>query len=189
MRLSILAAAVCLGAAALASAADPETRAKPADAKPAVAAPVVAPLQNTPKPGPTPNASHLKIARQLLDLVHVDRTTKQTLDVLLKMQLQQQPKLKPYEDVLRAFLQKYMSWDSLKEDYARFYAEALSEDELRQIITFYKTPAGQKAIHTIPLLMARGAALGQQRVQENRAELQEMINAKQKEMKEHHAVP
>ena len=82
-----------------------------------------------------------------------------------------------------------MSWDSLKADYARIYAEAFTEDELRQIITFYKTPAGQKAINKIPMLMGMGAALGQKRVQENRAELQEMINTKQKEMQEHHAVP
>jgi hypothetical protein len=142
-----------------------------------------------PKAGPTPTASHLRAAKQLLDIVHVDRTTKQTLDVLLKMQLQQQPKLQPYEDVLRTFLQKYMSWDSLKDDYARFYAEALTEDELKQIMAFYKTPVGQKAINTIPSLMAKGAALGQKRVQENRAELQEMINAKQKQLQEHHAVP
>jgi hypothetical protein len=183
MRPSILAAALLLAVAAAAFGADPE------GAAPETAAPLVAPVQATPKPGPTPTAAHLKTAAELLDIIHVDRTTKQTLDVLLRMQLQQQPKLQPYEDVLRAFLQKYMSWDSLKEDYARFYAEALTESELRQIIAFYKTPAGRKSIETIPALMAKGAQLGQQRVQENRAELQEMINARQKEMTEHHAVP
>jgi hypothetical protein len=184
MRLSILAGALWLGAAGLAYGAD----AAPPD-NPAAEAPQAAPAPPTAKPGPTPTASHLKTAAELLDIVHVDRTTKQTLDVLLKMQLQQQPKLQPYEDVLRTFLQKYMSWDSLKDDYARFYAEALTEDELKQIMAFYKTPVGQKAINTIPSLMAKGAALGQKRVQENRAELQEMINAKQKQLQEHHAVP
>jgi hypothetical protein len=188
MGLSRIAAALVLGATALAYAADPEVS-PPDAATPSAAVPPAASAQATPKPGPTPTAAHLKTAAQLLDLVHVDRTTKQTLDVLLKMQLQQQPKLQPYEDVLRSFLQKYMSWDSLKTDYARIYAEAFTEDELRQIITFYKTPAGQKAINKIPTLMGMGAALGQKRVQENRAELQEMINAKQKEMQEHHAVP
>jgi hypothetical protein len=186
MRLSRFAAALVLGATTLAYAAEPELDESAAPTPTTGPAAAVLP---TAKPGPTPTAAHLKTASQLLDLVHVDRTTGQTVNLLLKMQLQQQPKLQPYEDVLRSFLQKYMSWDSLKDDYARIYAEAFTEDELRQIITFYKTPAGQKAINKIPTLMGMGAALGQKRVQENRAELQEMINAKQKEMQEHHAVP
>jgi hypothetical protein len=187
MRLSRFAAALLLGATTLVHAADPEETAPESATPPASLS--AAPAQPTPKPGPTPTAAHLKTAAQLLDIVHVDRTTGQTINLLLKMQLQQQPKLQPYEDVLRNFLQKYMSWESLKADYARIYAEAFTEDELRQIIAFYKTPAGQKAINKIPTLMATGAALGQKRVQENRAELEEMINAKQKEMQEHHAVP
>ena len=191
MRWTILFAVLLLGAV-VAHGADPEADEAEPQVTPTLetpAAPAAPAAVLAPKAGPTPTASHLKTAKELLDIVHVDRTTKQTLDVLLRMQLQQNPKLQPYEDVLRAFLQKYMSWDSLKDDYARFYAEALTEPELKQIIAFYKTPVGQKAINTIPSLMAKGAALGQKRVQDNRAELQQMISEKQKEMQEHHAVP
>jgi hypothetical protein len=37
--------------------------------------------------------------------------------------------------------------------------------------------------------MAKGAALGQSRVQENREELQRMIQRRQKEIESHHPVP
>jgi len=163
MRWTMLFAALLLVALS-AYGADPEadpaeppvTPTLEAPAAPAAPAAVLAP-----KAGPTPTASHLKVAKELLDIVHVDRTTKQTLDVLLRMQLQQNPKLQPYEGVLRSFLQKYMSWDSLQDDYARFYAEALTEQELKQIIAFYKTPVGKKLVADEPRVLEDGMKAAQ----------------------------
>ena len=136
-----------------------------------------------------PSREHLKRAAELLQIVHVDRSTAEALDIALRLQLQQQPKLEPYEDALRAFMQKYMSWESLKDDYTRIYAEAFSEQELRQMIAFYRTSTGQKAVSMIPELMSKGAAIGQSRIQENRDELQQMIEKRQKEIESHHPVP
>jgi hypothetical protein len=178
MKASILAAALAVFATGVTASAESADRQAPA----AEAEPVASPAA-------PPSASHLKTAAQLLELVHVDRSTSQALDVVLKVQLRQQPNLAPYEHTLRAFMQKYMSWESLKGDYARIYAEAFSEEELRQMIAFYRTPTGQKAISMIPELMAKGAALGQSRVQENREELQRMIQRRQKEIESHHPVP
>ena len=178
MKASILAAALAVFATGVTASAESADRQAPA----AEAEPVASPAA-------PPSASHLKTAAQLLELVHVDRSTSQALDVVLKVQLRQQPNLAPYEHTLRAFMQKYMSWESLKGDYARIYAEAFSEEELRQMIAFYRTPTGQKAIKMIPELMAKGAALGQSRVQENREELQRMIQRRQKEIESHHPVP
>ncbi|HSD11131.1 MAG TPA: DUF2059 domain-containing protein [Candidatus Binatia bacterium] len=173
MRASILAAALAILATGVAKAAEsPQPSASVAEAE-----------------STTPSASHLKAATELLELVHVDRSTADALDVVLKVQLRHQPKLAPYEDTLRAFMQKYMSWESLKGDYARIYAEAFTEEELRQMIAFYRTPTGQKAVRMIPELMAKGAALGQSRVQENREELQKMIQKRQKEIDSQHPVP
>jgi uncharacterized protein len=178
MKASILAAALAVFAAAV-----PETVESPDRLQPAGEA------EPSASPAAVPSESHLKTAAELLDLVHVDRSTSQALDVVLELQLRQQPNLGPYEHTLRAFVQKYMSWESLKGDYARIYADAFSEAELRQMIAFYRTPTGQKAIKMIPELMAKGAALGQSRVQENREELHRMIQRRQKEIESHHPVP
>ncbi len=178
MKASILAAALAFFTAGVAETVESPERRPPAGE-----------AESTASPAAAPSESHLKAAAELLDLVHVDRSTSQALDVVLKLQLRQQPNLEPYEHTLRAFVQKYMSWESLKGDYARIYADALSETELRQMIAFYRTPTGQKAIKMIPELMAKGAALGQSRVQENREELQRMIRRRQKEIESHHPVP
>jgi hypothetical protein len=178
MKATILAAAFAVLAAGVAETVEsPDRSPAAAEAEPAAS------------PAVPPSASHLKTAAQLLELVHVDRSTSQALDVVLKLQLRQQPNLSPYEHTLRTFMQKYMSWESLKGDYARIYAEAFNEEELREMIAFYRTPTGQKAIKMIPELMAKGAALGQSRVQENREELHRMIERRQKEIESHHPVP
>ena len=60
-----------------------------------------------------------------------------------------------------------------------------AEAELRDMIAFYKTPTGQKAIAKLPALMAKGAQIGQQRIQEHLPELQEAIKKRiQEETKE-----
>src|SRR5262249_4926596 len=157
MKASILAAALAVFATGLAETGKSPDRLRPAGE-----------AESTASPAAAPSESHLKTAAELLELVHVDRSTSQALDVVLKVQLLQQPHLEPYEHTLRAFVQKYMSWESLKGDYARIYADAFSEAELRQMIAFYRTPTGQKAIKMIPELMAKGGALGQSRDQEYR---------------------
>lgn len=48
-------------------------------------------------------------------------------------------------------------------------------------LAFYRTPLGQKMVTRLPLLLQKGAALGQKAVQEHLPELQEEIAKKMKE--------
>lgn len=40
------------------------------------------------------------------------------------------------------------------------YVEAFSEDEIKDLITFYETPTGKKVIKMLPILSVRGAQIG-----------------------------
>lgn len=44
----------------------------------------------------------------------------------------------------------------------QLYAESFSAEELMQILTFYRSPAGQKTINLAPILQQKGALIGQQ---------------------------
>ena len=39
--------------------------------------------------------------------------------------------------------------------YVRIYTESFTEDEVSGMISFYRTPIGQAAIHKMPLLMQK----------------------------------
>ena len=123
------------------------------------------------------DASHRKAAESLLGLMGMETLFSQSVDQMLAMQVQQNPALAPYQTQMKAFLSKYMSWASLKDDMAKIYTTEFSETELNELNKFYQTPLGKKTVQKMPALMAKGAEMGQKRVQEHLPELQATIAA------------
>lgn len=62
----------------------------------------------------------------------------------LDTQLAADPSLMPYRDVMLGFFQDFVSWEKVRGDYARVYAERFSEPELRELAAFYRTPLGRR---------------------------------------------
>jgi len=127
-------------------------------------------------------SSHSAAALELLEVMKTDSNLQQAVDVALTAQLKANPALTNYEDVMRAFLSKYMSWEYLKDDLVRLYAEEFTESELRTITAFYRTDVGKKAVEEIPALMRKGGELGQAAVRAHLDELSEAIKKKSGEM-------
>ena len=116
-----------------------------------------------------------KEAAILLEASGTEKMMSQTAEQMLQVQLQQNPTLAPYKEIMLKFINKHMSYNSIKSELINLYAESFTAEELRDLTNFYKTPTGQKAIIKMPELMARGAQIGAMRVQSNITELQEMI--------------
>ena len=128
-----------------------------------------------------PSASHAAAVKELFQVMNLAKTTNEAVDVMYKAQVDANPALKQFEDVMRPFMAKYLSWKNLEPQMIQVYAEAFTEPEVRELIAFYKTPIGHKTVNLMPQLMQRGAALGQKAVQEHLPELQEAIAKKAKE--------
>jgi hypothetical protein len=120
-------------------------------------------------------ASHARVAEELLVTMDADNLLKQSISQMMQLQIQQNPQLGLYEKVLMRFFEKYMSWESLRPDFIDLYTQAFTEDELREILGFYKSQVGQKAVKAIPNLMAQGGQIGVKRIQDHLPELQTMI--------------
>jgi len=125
-------------------------------------------------------ASHRKAAETLFALMEMETLLSQSVDQMLAMQVQQNPALAQFQPQMKAFLNKYMSWASMKEDMTKIYTAEFSESELKELGKFYETPLGKKAVQKMPALMAKGAEIGQKRVQEHLPELQAALAADQK---------
>lgn len=52
-------------------------------------------------------------------------------------------------------LQQELRWEKLEPMSVRLYKESFTEDEVRGMLAFYKTPAGQAVINKMPLLMQK----------------------------------
>ena len=118
-----------------------------------------------------------KEAEKLLDMVGTQEVMEQSMSQMLDIQLQQNPALAPYKGVMMEFLNKNMSYESLKPDLVKMYSEEFTSSELREINAFYSTDVGKKSIEKMPTLMMQGGQLGATRVQENIGDLQAMIQA------------
>lgn len=120
-------------------------------------------------------ASHKKAAEELLVVMHLDAMLKATIDKMIELEISNNPLLKPYKGTLKNFFEKYMSAKSLKNEFINLYVDTFTQKELLELISFYKTPIGEKVLNVAPELMAKGAAIGQKRVQGNIDELKQMI--------------
>jgi hypothetical protein len=119
-------------------------------------------------------------AEKLLDAMGMETLMGEILESTLDAQIKQRPELAPYKNVMLEFLDKYMSYKSLKPELAQLYADEFSASELKEIRAFYETPTGKRLLVKLPALMSKGAELGRKRVRENMPELQRMLK-KEKE--------
>lgn len=77
----------------------------------------------------------------------------------------QKPILNQYAEKSMVIMKEEMSWDSLKAPIVEAYASVYSEEELKDIILFYKTPTGQKVLKKMPELMQVTMSLTQKKIQ------------------------
>lgn len=127
------------------------------------------------------SASQRKAAESLLEIMQSEKTTNEAINQMLTMQVEQNPNLKKVEPEMRAFMAKYMSWASLKDEMVQLYAREFSEKELKELTKFYQSATGQKFVSKQNMLLQSSMQLGQRRVQENLPELQRMIEEKMKD--------
>lgn len=129
---------------------------------------------------PAPMSPHEKAARELVRLVGADRLALEGIESTMWM-MDGEPEISLQKDVIRAWCQKQFADADLEKEMVRLYMDRFSEKELREVIAFYKTPTGRKAIETLPELMRQGATLGMQKAQEHAVELQEMLDKEREE--------
>ncbi len=121
------------------------------------------------------DAASEREAEKLLGTIGMEESMKQSMSQIIDVQLQQNPALVPFREVMLKFLNKHMSWESLKPELLVIYTEAFTAEELREINAFYATETGKKTIEMMPVLMGKGAQIGMNRVQDNMQELQSLI--------------
>ena len=128
------------------------------------------------------SASHLQASEDLLMQMDMEGIMARSLDTVLDAQLQGNPQLLPFEDIMREFMADAMSWESVGPDLTRVYAQAYTEAELRELSVFYATDLGRKTIQLMPVLMEQGMEVGQRVVVEPQPELERRIQARVREL-------
>jgi hypothetical protein len=116
-----------------------------------------APKQQTKQPA-EPSPAAMKMAREILTLKNAgalfEPMVPGVIERIRSMHLQTNPNLKKALDEVAVELRKYFAprTEALMNDIAWLYASRFSETELKEILTFYRTPTGKKVIELEPLV-------------------------------------
>ncbi|GDY26887.1 DUF2059 domain-containing protein [Agarivorans sp. Toyoura001] len=87
-------------------------------------------------------------AAPINDLLELNNSEQQMQIIrtnLNKALIRQNPPLSKFEPVLNQWAETYLTWDEMKPKIAEVYLKHFTDEELEQLVAFYKTPVGQKS--------------------------------------------
>ena len=171
-----LAPALVLFLASPAYAQKPAATAAPKPRPAATAAPKPAPAA-TPVP-----ASHAAAVQDLFKAIDIQAEVKNMPDAMIASEVSRNPGLEPFRDVMVNWLKKYMTWQAMAPELTKLYAANFTEEELKAMAAFYRTPAGKKTLGKLPELTQRSAMIGAQLGQAHSEELQALMKARSEEL-------
>ena len=129
------------------------------------------------------SVSHKLAADKLFKVMKTDKNLKQMIESMINMEIKKNPQLGLYEEVLRQFFSKHLSYDAIKDDLTQIYTNEFTEPELNKAFEFFSSPAGKKFSEKQALLFQKGALIGQKRIQNNIEELKQMIKKETERLK------
>jgi hypothetical protein len=137
------------------------------------------PITTTPAVRDTLSAESMTLARELTTLLDMAGNASAAVDVMLDAMQSQNPQLSEVRGVLQRWTRKIFSSEEAATAFARVYAESFTEAELRDVVTFMRTPSGRRFAAAQGELARRGAEIGKRLAEENQGELMEMLQAEQ----------
>lgn len=135
-----------------------------------------------PVPAAAPTARHLQKTIALLELMGAEKLMLRGFSETMAMQMKASPQLVPFADVIEAWAKEVMTWENVREPLARLYAEAFTEEEIDGLVTFYRSPLGQKLKETQPDLAARGMAVGRKLADARRDDLVRRLDERRRQL-------
>lgn len=134
-------------------------------------------------------SSHRKAALELIAITEMETSLTGQAEMMVDLQVQQNPLIEPYRDVLLKWVRNTMTWEAMAPRMIQLFMDTFTESELRDLVAFYKTPTGKKALTQLPVLFEQGAKIGQELAEKNQAELEAMIAARSKELEKQGETP
>ncbi|WP_207492141.1 DUF2059 domain-containing protein [Aridibaculum aurantiacum] len=119
--------------------------------------------------------SHYKAAEDLMMAMNMPQNVDATIPQMVELQIQGNPMMASKKDAFTAFMMKHVSWQAIGDEMTKIYMQEFSEADLKALAVFYKTDLGKKLAASHNALTMKGSHLGQRKVQENMAELMQVL--------------
>jgi uncharacterized protein len=139
--------------------------------------------------GRADDVSEVAKIHELLKLTQVERTLlqvqQQNLDNIksnvfqqmfpVKLTPDQKTQVDSLADKVAAVMGKALSWNDLEPEYTKLYAELFTEQQIDDLLAFYRSPTGQVIVDKTPVLLKQSTVMVQKRMAAVNPELQTLL--------------
>ena len=87
---------------------------------------------------------------------------------------EQQAQARQARAALMDAIKARMSWERLRPQYVKLYAETFTDQEIDGMLAFYESPVGHSVLQKMPLLMQKSMSLGMAQLADVVPELQRL---------------
>lgn len=119
--------------------------------------------------------SEKEAVNELVQVMNLKQQINESAERMFEVQAKAMPQIVQYKDVMMDFFKKYLNWETMGEKIKQVYAESFTEEEIRDLIAFYKTDTGQKLVKVQPTITTKMASISQGIVMEHQMELRQKI--------------
>lgn len=116
-------------------------------------------------------------ALELLGVMQFEKVINDSTNASVEMLKKMNPEAVANEAAVRNFFKKCMDIEILKNETVAIYSDTFTVNELQDMIVFYKTSTGQKALQKLPEIMQRSMQSAQARVMGHIGELEAILTA------------
>ena len=119
--------------------------------------------------------SHMQAVNEFIEVTQMKGNLGQASERMINLQIEAMPQMAQFKDVLIKFHNKYVTWDRMSDKIKNVYKKNYTEQEIRDIIAFYKTDTGQKFAKRNQKVAFQIMRISQQQAMKHQAKLREMI--------------
>lgn len=112
-----------------------------------------------------------KAAIELLAYLRTDEQLARVRETMVRREVESDKRWEEFQDELKAHLERYMGWVEVREFVIARYAAAFTEEDLKAILAFYRSPAGVKVLNHMERLKEEGFYAGVEAARSNLEEL------------------
>jgi hypothetical protein len=87
-----------------------------------------------------------KAAEELVTVLQFDKRFEKSIDTFINDFVQKYPALAEYRDALKRTYFRVFNLREVREEVIQMYMKELNEKELQDLLAYYKSPLGQKAL-------------------------------------------
>lgn len=103
-----------------------------------------------------PSPGEMEAVREFLEAMRMREMLPRTIEAVMDGEMMGTEEMpEEFMDVMREFFAEHFRYEDLEPGFIRMYTDLFTEEELRAVTAFYRTPAGQRFVELTPEMTAR----------------------------------